>query len=234
MQSLNIPSYMLKEGSTATITCELNNFLSPSSQIDWFKGRVKVETVAGKIDRISHDLLEVLVISDLYSIQVDDQVYPVACIIVEEESPPQTLFVMEGQPAIISCQISEPGQNIVWYKEKKAIGCSERLKIESDDNGFHRLIIEDSELEDQGTYCAYLGNQFTSITLVVEEQIDEKELTVTHYLVIHDTQPSDSASYSVRINNAEFKVAHMTVSDYATSVAGKRAKRISNSSLQHF
>lgn len=55
-----------------------------------------------------------------------------------------------------------------------------------------------------------------------------------HYLVIHDTQPSDSASYSVRINNAEFKVAHMTVSDYATSVAGKRAKRISNSSLQHF
>uniref|UniRef100_A0A914ZVR6 Titin n=1 Tax=Parascaris univalens TaxID=6257 RepID=A0A914ZVR6_PARUN len=317
MQSLNIPSYMLKEGSTATITCELNNFLSPSSQIDWFKGRVKVETVAGKIDRISHDLLEVLVIShveladsDLYSIQVDDQVYPVACIIVEEESqvekqneatpiflsPPQTLFVMEGQPAIISCQISEPGQNIVWYKEKKAIGCSERLKIESDDNGFHRLIIEDSELEDQGTYCAYLGNQFTSITLVVEEQIDEKELTITasgteseeddfreyvvppgstatiaceleksdeireliwrkdgknilfnddakmehvvnglkHYLVIHDTQPSDSASYSVRINNAEFKVAHMTVSDYATSVAGKRAKRISNSSLQHF
>lgn len=187
MQSLNIPSYVLKEGSTATITCELNNFLSPSSQIDWFKGKVKVETVAGKIDRISHDLLEVLVIShveladsDLYSIQVDDQVYPVACIIVEEEvekldeatpvflSPPQTLFVMEGQPAIISCQVSAPGQKIVWCKEKKAIDCNERFKIESDDNGFHRLIIEDSELGDQGTYCAYLGNQFTSITLVVE------------------------------------------------------------------
>ncbi|VDM40900.1 unnamed protein product, partial [Toxocara canis] len=304
MQSLNIPSYVLKERSTATITCELNNFLSPTSHIDWYKGKLKVETLPGKIDRISHDLLEVLVIShvelndsDVYSIQVDDQVYPVACLIVEEESQPekieeaaaprflspqQTLFVMEGQPAIISCQVSVPKQKIIWCKEKKMIDDNNRFKIESDDDGFHRLIISDCELEDQGTYYAYLGNQFTSITLVVEEQIDERELTVTasgtesedddfreyivppgstatiaceleksdelrelcwrkngssivfsddtkmehvinglkHYLVIHDTQPSDSASYSVRINNVEFKVAHMTVSDYAASFAG--------------
>ncbi|VDK48693.1 unnamed protein product, partial [Anisakis simplex] len=321
MQSLNVPSYVLKEGSTATITCELNNFLSPNSHIDWYKGKAAVETKPGKIDRISHDLLEVLVIShvelddsDVYSIEVDEHVYPVAFLIVEEDdqfekaddvskptfiTPPQTLFVMEGQPAIISCQLNGLHQNVVWCKERKVIdGDNHRFKIESDDNGLHRLIIGESELDDQGTYYAYVDDRFTAITLVVEvsnpfpcsesarqEQINERELTVTasgteseeddyreyvvppgstatiacelesddlrelcwrkdgenivfdddskvehvvnglkHYLVIHDTQPNDSACYSVRINNAEFKVAHMIVSNCATSIAGDMAK----------
>lgn len=52
-----------------------------------------------------------------------------------------------------------------------------------------------------------------------------------HYLVIHDTQPEDSACYSVCINNIEFKIAHMIVSEHATSIAGKRTKRISSTSL---
>lgn len=52
-----------------------------------------------------------------------------------------------------------------------------------------------------------------------------------HYLVIHNTQANDTACYSVRINDIEFNVARMIVSDYVTTLARNKAKRISNNSL---
>ncbi|VDK72604.1 unnamed protein product [Litomosoides sigmodontis] len=313
----NVPSYVVKEGSTATITCEFNNFLAPGSFIDWFKGKVLMQIVPGKTDRISHDLLEVLLISDVnvtdgdtYSIRVNDVIYPVACLVVESAdasssektsddvhfiSPPQTLFVMEGQPSIIACQVSSGGQKIDWYKDnKKLVSENERMRLESDQLGYHRIIIDKSEIEDQGTYYAFLGDHFTTITLVVEERIDEREVTISalgaedtedddyreylvplgstatiacelensdevhelmwrkdgariefsddakvehvvnglkHYLVIHDTQADDSASYSICINDVEFKIAHLIVSNCATAMGGKHTKHISRSSL---
>ncbi|VDK79786.1 unnamed protein product, partial [Onchocerca ochengi] len=283
-QNLSVPSYVVREGSTATITCEFNNFLAPGSLIDWFKGKTIMQIVPGKTDRISHDLLEVLVIShvslmdgDVYSIRVNDIIYPVACLIVENVdtssekinsdihfiSPPQTLFVMEGQPSIISCQVNSANQKVEWCKDnKKWVTENERIQLEADQFGFHRIIIDKSELEDQGTYYAFLGDHFTTVTLVVEERIDEREVTISalgtetgeddyreylvplgstatiacelensdevqelvwrkndiqiefsddaklehvvnglkHYLVIHDTQADDSASYSICIN----------------------------------
>ncbi|KAL3986031.1 Immunoglobulin I-set domain family protein [Acanthocheilonema viteae] len=313
--NLNIPSYVIREGSTATITCEFNNFLAPGSFIDWFKGNALMEIVPGKTDRISHDLLEVLVIShvdlsdgDVYSIRVNDVIYPVAFLVVDNTdassekinndahfiSPPQTLFVMVGQPSIISCQVSSANQKIEWCKDnKKWVTENERIRLEADQLGYHRMIIDKSELEDQGTYYAFLGNHFTTITLVVEELINEREVTISalgtdsedddyreylvspgstatiacelensdevqelvwrkdgkrieftddakvehvvnglkHYLVIHDTQPDDSASYSICINDIEFKIAHLIVSNYVAAIDSKHTKRISRSSL---
>ncbi|VDN54189.1 unnamed protein product [Dracunculus medinensis] len=182
--NLNIPNYLIREGSTATITCEFNNFLCPGSIINWYKGNIKVELVRGKTDRISHDLLEVLVISqvtqsdsDIYSIQVNDDLYPVACLIIEEESgekvearflsPPQTFFVMEGQPSVISCQI-EGDNKVMWCKDRQLVEENERLKMETTDDGYHKIIIDRTELSDQGTYYAFLDDHFTTITLVVE------------------------------------------------------------------
>uniref|UniRef100_A0A915PVQ5 Ig-like domain-containing protein n=1 Tax=Setaria digitata TaxID=48799 RepID=A0A915PVQ5_9BILA len=314
-QNIDVPSYVVKQGSTATITCEFNNFLTPGSFIDWYKGKARMQIVPGKTDRISHDLLEVLVISqvnltdgDIYSIRVNDIIYPVAYLIVEDAtasmvklndnihfiSPPQTLFVMEGQPSIISCQVNRAEQKIEWCKDnKKWITENERIRLESDQYGYHRIVIDKSELEDQGTYYAFLGDHFTTVTLVVEERIDEREVTVNalgtdteeddyheylvplgstatiacelensneveeliwrkngvqieftddakiehvvnglkHYLVIHDTQIDDSASYSICINNIEFKIAHLIVSGYATTIGSNHTKRISSTSL---
>lgn len=189
-QNVNVPCYVIREGSTATITCEFNNFLYPGSIIDWFRGKAVIEIEPGKTDRISHDLLEVLVIShielsdgDVYSIRVNDVVYPIACLIVEDAdtssdkidgdirflSPPQTLFVMEGQPAIISCQVSAIDQKVEWCKDnKKWVAENGRVRFEADQFGYHRIIIDKSELEDQGTYYAFLGDHFTTVTLVVE------------------------------------------------------------------
>lgn len=52
-----------------------------------------------------------------------------------------------------------------------------------------------------------------------------------HYLVIHDTQADDSASYSICINDIEFKIAHLMVSSFTATVGSKYTKRISSNSL---
>ncbi|VDD90175.1 unnamed protein product [Enterobius vermicularis] len=183
IESLNVPTYILKEGSTATITCELNSLTS--TEVIWYKGQKQIEFKPGKIDRISHNLVEVLVISqinledsDIYNILVNDRLYPVACLIVEEEiggkesikflNPPQTLFVMEGQPAVLTCQLSGPGQSLIWTKGERVIQASERIKLTSDPNGFYGVHISNTTIEDQGTYCARYGKQVSTVTLVVE------------------------------------------------------------------
>ncbi|MFH4975810.1 hypothetical protein AB6A40_002519 [Gnathostoma spinigerum] len=316
---MNTPTYILKQGSTVTITCELNNFLAPNSKIEWFKGSEPITVLPGKIDRISHDLLEVLVISqmntndtEIYSLQVNGEIYPVACLIMEETaneeldeelglndgflSPPQTLLVMEGQRSIITCQTYSPCRSVTWWKDRQRVMENDHLKIDSDtESGLHRIIIEKSALSDQGTYYACSNSHFTSVTLVVEEKVEEREVTVIasgtesedeeyreyvvplgstatiacelesseelrtlfwrkngvnidlvhgnklesvanglkHYLVIHDAQCSDSACYSVVINDVEFKVARMVVDDYAPSGTHRKARLITKSSMNH-
>ncbi|XGW01071.1 hypothetical protein V3C99_013768 [Haemonchus contortus] len=194
--SINIPSYVIKLGSTATITCELNNYLPPNSKIDWYKGSSQVVTCPGKLDRISHDLLEVLIINniemednELYSLKVNDDIFPVAYLIVEAPSteefisatiltPPQTQFVMEGQPTVLMCQVSDPSQEIVWLKDRRPLKETARLQLENTGDGWSRVVFSHTRMSDQGTYFAYLGEQSVAITLVVEERIDEKEVTV--------------------------------------------------------
>ncbi|TKR69826.1 hypothetical protein L596_021928 [Steinernema carpocapsae] len=309
-QSLAVPSYVIKRGSTASITCELNSYLPENTPIMWFKGEEPIKMEQGKIDRISHDLLEVLVItkaeledSDVYSLKVDNEVYPVAYLIVEEGitetpttekflSPQQTLFVMEGRTSIISCQMDKPHLKLAWYRDRTPIQENDRILMETYDDGWYRLVISDTQLSDQGTYYAFHNENFTSITLVVEEQIDEREVTVSamedetddepndymvppgstatiacelendefeqklvwqkdgvelkfrddtkmehvkngmkHYLIIHNTTEKDSGTYSVKINDTEFRVAQITICEGSPMISGNRRKRISNNSL---
>ncbi|GMT09139.1 hypothetical protein PFISCL1PPCAC_436, partial [Pristionchus fissidentatus] len=197
-ESLNIPSYAIKVGSTATITCELNNYLPKDSEIEWYRGKTPVLRQPGKVDRISHDLLEVLVISnvtmeegDLYSLSVNGELFPVAYLVIEEGdieevdeeklvflSPPQTLFVMDGNPSVLSVQVTDPSIHVHWFKERKPLMESERIRFEATHDGTKRIVIVETELTDQGTYYAYVDEQMTSVTLVVEERIKEREVHV--------------------------------------------------------
>lgn len=180
--SINIPSYVIKLGSTATITCELNNYLAPNSKIDWVKGKKLVVKTLGKFDRISHDLLEVLIINnvdysdnELYSLRVNNDIFPVAFLLVEDSTedlpniltPPQTQFVMEGQPTEISIQVTKNGQDVVWFKDKKPLANSMRQTIGFSEN-FSKVIFSETRTSDQGTYVAMLREQAITITLVVE------------------------------------------------------------------
>ncbi|EYB85418.1 hypothetical protein Y032_0298g1745 [Ancylostoma ceylanicum] len=183
--SINIPSYVIKLGSTATITCELNNYLPPNSKIDWYKGNTQIEKCPGKLDRISHDLLEVLIINDvqmedneLYSLKVNEDIFPVAYLIVEGPStdeltatiltPPQTQFVMEGQPTVLMCQVSDPNHAVEWLKDRKPLEESSRLQFDIVEDGWNRVVFSQTRMSDQGTYFAVLGQHSVAITLVVE------------------------------------------------------------------
>jgi len=319
--SLNIPTYVIKHSSTASITCELNNHVNKETGIEWYKGKEPIPKIKGKFDRISHDLLEVLVInkieyddSELYSIKVNGELYPVAYLIVEESasgqastlspnslpppeskfvSPSQTMFVMEGQKTTISCQMKEAYLPVTWYRDQELLEENYRIHFRSTDNGWYHVIIDEAEVTDQGTYYAYFEDSSIYITLVVEEKIDEKEVVVSgpetddeelndylvppgstatiacelestdylrdliwhrdnrpikinseklehvingnkHYLIIHNAQPEDSGVYSVKINDTQFKVAQITITEGQPVLSGSKLKRISNNSLQSF
>ncbi|KAH7730215.1 Protein TTN-1 c [Aphelenchoides avenae] len=212
-QTLDIPTYVIRLGSTASITCELNNFVERNVPIEWYRGRTHIHMRPGKYDRISHDLLEVLIISnveredgDLYNIKFNGELFPVAYLIAEEGglegpegeleavngkarangtappaflTPPQTMFAMEGQTAILSCQRAEPHLNVMWYREQEPLEENSRIRFETTDSGWYRAIIEDVSATDKGTYYACLEDCSTSVTLVVEEHINEKEVQVS-------------------------------------------------------
>uniref|UniRef100_A0A0N5C347 DH domain-containing protein n=1 Tax=Strongyloides papillosus TaxID=174720 RepID=A0A0N5C347_STREA len=311
---LTIPTYIIKKGSTASITCELTTNFSRDSDISWFKGKNKISYESGRIDRISHDLLEVLIINnvdesdaDIYSLEVMNDIYPVAYLSIEEGmsdsfnkvlpkfiSPPQTLFVMEGQKAIITCQTNKEAPNLMWYRDRKPIESNDRISFETDtQNNIYKIIILETNLFDQGTYYACCDDITTSTNLVVEEMITEKEITVSstddeenlaeyvvslnstatiaceleedefiqkfvwkkdgkdiflgdedkiehvinnkkHYLIIHNTEESDSGIYSVDIDGNQFMVANIVVSEFDEENGLRRyskKKRISTHSL---
>lgn len=187
-----IPTYIIKQGATASITCELNNYVDMNSSIDWFKGKERIDKSGGsKYDRVSHDLLELLIIlnvtkddGNLYSIRVNDQTYPVAYLIIDETTTttnednkfisfPQTMFVMQGQTAILSCQMPHGGLNVQWYHEQDLLEASQddRIYFEQSPNGWYKIVIEDVDFVDQGTYYACYEEMSTSITLVVEGRL---------------------------------------------------------------
>lgn len=55
-----------------------------------------------------------------------------------------------------------------------------------------------------------------------------------HYLIIHNAQEEDSGVYSVKINDTQFKVAQITITEGQPVLLGSRLKRISNNSLQSY
>lgn len=182
--TISIPSYVVKLDSTATITCELNNYLPKNCTIDWYCGKTKIIIDNEQFDRISHDLLEVLIIrsvepinGNLYSLKINEDLFPVAYLIVENTNlttsaniltRPETQFVMEGQPTIISVDVDEPSVIVNWLKDRRPLHENERIKLETDGEGHHRVVIPSTSIEDQGTYLALTSSQSVAITLVVE------------------------------------------------------------------
>lgn len=61
-QSIDVPTYIIKQSSTATITVELNPFVQKTAQIEWFRGRKHISFKRKnqhKYSRVREDHLEV-------------------------------------------------------------------------------------------------------------------------------------------------------------------------------
>jgi hypothetical protein len=68
-QSMDVPTYVIKQNSTATITVELNPFVQKNAKIEWFRGRkhINFSKMKQKYNRIREDHLEILVINNVQS-----------------------------------------------------------------------------------------------------------------------------------------------------------------------
>ena len=74
---------------------------------------------------------------------------------------------MESQTAILETQASLPNRESKWLKNGNPIKTGGRFEITVDET-FHRLVINDAQLDDEAEYTVVVGNQQTSGTLFVE------------------------------------------------------------------
>nr|CAD2141439.1 unnamed protein product [Meloidogyne enterolobii] len=237
----DIPAYVIKIGSTASITCELNSdCISNLSNIEWIRGQNEqiIFTENGKFECHFHDFINVLVIynvshedGQLYSIKINGEIYPVAYLIIEENNEeeeeeigddfesshqqnrnsfitneeifltsPQTQFVMQGETAIISVSMNRANLDVYWHKDGQILDKSNgdnRILFESTTNGWYRIIVQNVQFSDQGFYFAQIGDKFTSVQLIVEDRIDEKEVQVSSA----ETDDEDLGDYLVPIGS---------------------------------
>ncbi|KAL7075691.1 hypothetical protein ACQ4LE_005424 [Meloidogyne hapla] len=233
----DIPAYVIKIGSTASITCELNSdCISNMSNIEWIRGQNEqiICSENGKFERHFHDFIDVLVIynvshedGQLYSIKINGEIYPVAYLIIEdneEESDemnshrqsrtsvianeeilfltsPQTQFVMQGETAIISVSMNKANLDVYWHKDGQILDKNKwnnnNILFESTTNGWYRIIIQNVQFSDQGFYFAQIGDKFTSVQLIVEDRIDEREVQVSSA----ETDDEDLGDYLVPIGS---------------------------------
>uniref|UniRef100_A0A1I7YG83 Ig-like domain-containing protein n=1 Tax=Steinernema glaseri TaxID=37863 RepID=A0A1I7YG83_9BILA len=129
-QSLTVPSYVIKMGSTASITCELNSYLPEDTSI-----------VCLKVD------------NELYPVAyliVKDGNGEEAPQTEKFLSPPQTLFVMEGRTSIISCQMDKAHLKLAWYRDRTLIKENDRILVETyDDEQIDEREVTVSAVEDE-------------------------------------------------------------------------------------
>ncbi len=133
--------------------------------------------------------------SSLYSLKLGSEglKYPVCQLIVEEDVPEiisglETCFVMEGQTATITCELSRSNEEIQWFKEGKLLEISERVNIVHE-GVMHHLIIQDVNVHDEAEYSAKVHENLVTTRLVVEGMLflglSSNFLALSHILDAH-------------------------------------------------
>ncbi|XP_035248901.1 obscurin-like protein 1 isoform X9 [Anguilla anguilla] len=175
----------IQEDQNAVFMCEVS---LPDIPGEWFRNGEKIRptsTVKIRQEGTKHFLLICNVrVEDAGEIKfVAKQVESTASLEVEEMpvsivKPLRDKTALEGHRVVLECAVSNPRCSIRWYQGSKVILPSERFEICSE--GCHRkLLIQQVELEDEGTYSVQAGEHTTSARLTVEAQLLQmvRELT---------------------------------------------------------
>uniref|UniRef100_A0A3Q1JI89 Obscurin-like protein 1 n=1 Tax=Anabas testudineus TaxID=64144 RepID=A0A3Q1JI89_ANATE len=93
--------------------------------------------------------------------------------------PLQDKTVLEKTRVILDCTVSNPRCSIRWYKGINVVLPSEHFEICSE-GCYRKLIMQQVELEDEGTYSVQVGEYSCSAKLTVEGKRG-KELWFVHY-----------------------------------------------------
>ena len=76
------------------------------------------------------------------------------------ELPLSDVTIVDGQKAVLECRINAmPRAEVTWFVDGVEIRQSEDFRMISTDDGWYRLIIEDTLVEDDGEYTVKAVNE---------------------------------------------------------------------------
>ncbi|XP_066519296.1 obscurin-like protein 1a [Hoplias malabaricus] len=166
----------IKENQNAVFMCEVSMEDMPG---DWYKNDHKIRpssTIKTRREGTKHFLLICNVtMEDAGEIKfVSKQVESVAYLEVEElpvsiVRPLRDRTALEKHRVILECTISAPHCEVRWFKGDEELESSERMEITSE-GCYHKLIIHQVEVEDEGTYSIVVGEHMATAKLMVEAQ----------------------------------------------------------------
>lgn len=74
---------------------------------------------------------------------------------------------LEKHRVILECTVSSPRCDVTWYKEGEELESSEHMEI-IEEGCYHKLVINQVALEDEGTYSIEVGEHTSRAKLMVE------------------------------------------------------------------
>ncbi|XP_075172031.1 obscurin isoform X19 [Anomaloglossus baeobatrachus] len=163
------------EGESVTLNCTVTK---PKATLEWRRGQETL-TTGDKYRVIQDGLTAELVVSHLdpqdageYTCVCGDQqttaslsvkAFPI--VFVEEL---RNEVLSEGKAATLHCELSKPGMQVSWKKDKSTIAASEKYSM-SQEGAVYELMIHNLELTDSGTYTCLCGDQQSRATITVQE-----------------------------------------------------------------
>ncbi|XP_043921975.1 obscurin [Protopterus annectens] len=171
-----LENVMVTEKESVTFFCEISH---DEVQTQWFKNNTKLKL--GDNVKIRQEGKTFMLIfrnvtaSDAGEIKfVAENATSTAQLLVKElpvkiVKPLRDKIAMEKHRGIFECQVSRPNAVVKWYFKGKEIVPSKKMEIDSHDI-YRKLIINDVQFEDEGTYTCDAVDDTTSAQLLVEEQ----------------------------------------------------------------
>ncbi|XP_056605844.1 obscurin-like protein 1a [Triplophysa dalaica] len=166
----------IKEDQNAVFMCEVSMEEMPG---EWYKNGSRIRptsTIKTRREGTKHFLLICNVkAEDSGEIKfVSKQIESIAHLEVEElpasiVRPLRDRTALEKHRVILECTVSSPRCEVTWYKEGEELESTEHMEIIEEDC-YHKLIIHQVALEDEGTYSIEVGEHTSTAKLLVEAQ----------------------------------------------------------------
>ncbi|KAI2663414.1 Obscurin-like protein 1 [Labeo rohita] len=166
----------IKEDQNAVFMCELSMEDMPG---EWYKNGSRIRptsTIKTRTEGTKHFLLICNVKpEDSGEIKfISKQVESVAYLEVEElpvsiVRPLRDRTALEKHRVILECTVSSTNCDVTWYKGDQELESTEHMDI-IQDGCYHKLVIHQVALEDEGTYSIEVGEHTSTAKLMVEAQ----------------------------------------------------------------
>uniref|UniRef100_A0A8C2A311 Obscurin like cytoskeletal adaptor 1a n=1 Tax=Cyprinus carpio TaxID=7962 RepID=A0A8C2A311_CYPCA len=164
----------IKEDQNAVFMCELSMEDMPG---EWYKNGSRIRptsTIKTRTEGTKHFLLICNVKpEDSGEIKfVSKQVESVASLEVEElpvsiVRPLRDRTALEKHRVILECTVSSTNCDATWYKGDQELESTEHMEI-IQEGCYHKLVIHQVALEDEGTYSIEVGEHISTAKLMVE------------------------------------------------------------------